>query len=187
MSEPKFNADGLGAWTEETRFEVTRERLQEYAAATNDPIARSLNMEWQGPTLYEGTGQLFFLQVAVFLASLYLSRRRLRPTEILLVLAFGYLALTSLRNVLWWAWVTAPIMAANFAAWAELRRAGRPAPAAEPEDAGDEVQVAPARSAEMPVLNWMLVAVFAGGALLFTRRPSYSSRVGTPLGESETT
>ena len=38
MGEPKLNADGLGAWTDETRFEVTRERLQEYAAATNDPI-----------------------------------------------------------------------------------------------------------------------------------------------------
>ncbi|HET9495524.1 MAG TPA: hypothetical protein VFR15_14930, partial [Chloroflexia bacterium] len=134
-----------------------------FFAATNDPIARSLNMEWQGPTLYEGTGQLFFAQVVIFLASLYLSKRRLRPTEILLVLAFGYLALTSLRNVLWWAWVTAPIMAANFAAWAELRRAARPAPEPELEDAE-----APERTAEMPLLNWMFVAVFAGGALLFT-------------------
>ena len=43
------------------------------------------------------------------------SRRKLRPTEILLVLAFGYLSLTSLRNVIWWGWVTAPMMAANFA------------------------------------------------------------------------
>ncbi len=34
-----FNADGLGVWTEETRFEVTRERLVAYAEATNDPIA----------------------------------------------------------------------------------------------------------------------------------------------------
>ncbi len=33
-----FDASGLGTWTEEKRFEVTRERLQEYAAATNDPI-----------------------------------------------------------------------------------------------------------------------------------------------------
>lgn len=42
MSEPTFNRDGLGAWTEESRFEVTRERLQEYAAATNDPIPAHL-------------------------------------------------------------------------------------------------------------------------------------------------
>lgn len=36
--ELKFDPAGLGKETEETRFEVTRERLQEYAAATNDPI-----------------------------------------------------------------------------------------------------------------------------------------------------
>lgn len=35
----QFDASGLGVWTEETRFEVTRERLVEYAAAVNDPIA----------------------------------------------------------------------------------------------------------------------------------------------------
>jgi hypothetical protein len=57
-------------------------------------------------------------------------------------------------------------MAANFAAWAELRRAAHPeqAPAAE----ADEPEPVPTRDAEMPVLNWMFVAVFAGGALLFT-------------------
>lgn len=38
MADQAFNSDGLGVWTDETRFEVTRERLQEYAAATNDPI-----------------------------------------------------------------------------------------------------------------------------------------------------
>lgn len=39
MTEERFDSGGLGVWTEESRFEVTRERLQEYAAATNDPIA----------------------------------------------------------------------------------------------------------------------------------------------------
>ncbi|HTU14475.1 MAG TPA: MaoC/PaaZ C-terminal domain-containing protein [Solirubrobacterales bacterium] len=34
----EFDQAGLGRWTEEVRFEVTRERLIEYAAATNDPI-----------------------------------------------------------------------------------------------------------------------------------------------------
>ncbi|MGH3432973.1 MAG: FAS1-like dehydratase domain-containing protein, partial [Thermocrispum sp.] len=36
--ELKFDPAGLGKPTEQTRFEVTRERLAEYAAATNDPI-----------------------------------------------------------------------------------------------------------------------------------------------------
>ncbi|WP_067666803.1 MaoC/PaaZ C-terminal domain-containing protein [Nocardia miyunensis] len=39
MAELEFNDEGLNVWTEDERFEVTRERIAEYAAATNDPIA----------------------------------------------------------------------------------------------------------------------------------------------------
>ncbi|MBE9375905.1 MaoC family dehydratase N-terminal domain-containing protein [Saccharopolyspora sp. HNM0983] len=35
---PAFDTDGLGRWTEEDAFDVTRERIAQYAAATNDPI-----------------------------------------------------------------------------------------------------------------------------------------------------
>jgi acyl dehydratase len=35
----RFDAEGLDKWTEPVEFEVTRERLAEYAAAVNDPIA----------------------------------------------------------------------------------------------------------------------------------------------------
>ncbi|MBC7299692.1 MAG: MaoC family dehydratase N-terminal domain-containing protein [Nocardia sp.] len=35
----EFDIDGLNLWSDPERFEVTRERLAEYAAATNDPIA----------------------------------------------------------------------------------------------------------------------------------------------------
>lgn len=38
----RFDAAGLDVWTEEKRFEVTRERLVEYAKATNDPIPAHL-------------------------------------------------------------------------------------------------------------------------------------------------
>lgn len=38
----QFNETGLGEWTEETEFEVTRERIIQYAEATNDPIAAHL-------------------------------------------------------------------------------------------------------------------------------------------------
>lgn len=34
-----FDDAGLDKWSDEDRFEVTRERIVEYAAATNDPIA----------------------------------------------------------------------------------------------------------------------------------------------------
>lgn len=49
MADEKFNPDGLGVWTEETRFEVTRERLAEYAAATNDPIEAHRNGDVASP------------------------------------------------------------------------------------------------------------------------------------------
>lgn len=38
----EFNETALGKWTDRTAFEVTRERLAEYARAVNDPIAAHL-------------------------------------------------------------------------------------------------------------------------------------------------
>jgi len=49
VADEKFNPDGLGVWTDETRFEVTRERLAEYAAATNDPIDAHRNGDVASP------------------------------------------------------------------------------------------------------------------------------------------
>lgn len=49
MADERFDPAGLGVWTEETRFEVTRERLVEYAAATNDPIEAHRNGDVASP------------------------------------------------------------------------------------------------------------------------------------------
>lgn len=38
MTQEKFDPAGLDVWTEQSTFTVTRERLAEYAHATNDPI-----------------------------------------------------------------------------------------------------------------------------------------------------
>jgi acyl dehydratase len=35
---PTFRTDAIGEWTDPVEFEVTRERIKQYAAATNDPI-----------------------------------------------------------------------------------------------------------------------------------------------------
>jgi hypothetical protein len=121
------------------------------AVATGDPTARALNIEWQPPTLYNGTGILFYANIAIVLAGLLLSRRAIRPTEVLLWLAFGGLALLSIRNVIWWGWVSAPGLALGLAALA-----GRLRPAAM------EAGATPAPSREIPVLNWLL----AGGLLI---------------------
>ncbi|MGH3714932.1 MAG: MaoC/PaaZ C-terminal domain-containing protein [Micromonosporaceae bacterium] len=42
MPEETFDPSGLGKWTDESRFEATRERIIEYAEATNDPIPAHL-------------------------------------------------------------------------------------------------------------------------------------------------
>jgi len=39
----QFNADAVGTWSEPETFEVTAERIAEYAAATNDPIDAHLS------------------------------------------------------------------------------------------------------------------------------------------------
>jgi acyl dehydratase len=36
---PAFNTESIGEWSDPVEFAVTRERIQQYAAATNDPIA----------------------------------------------------------------------------------------------------------------------------------------------------
>jgi acyl dehydratase len=45
----EFNADAIGKWSEPVSFEVTRERIQAYAAATNDPIAPHRDGEYASP------------------------------------------------------------------------------------------------------------------------------------------
>lgn len=39
---PTFNTDAIGNWTDPVEFEITRERIKQYSAATNDPIAPHL-------------------------------------------------------------------------------------------------------------------------------------------------
>jgi acyl dehydratase len=46
---PTFNTDVIGEWTDPVEFEVTRERIQQYAAATNDPIAQHVAGEYASP------------------------------------------------------------------------------------------------------------------------------------------
>ncbi|MET3639682.1 acyl dehydratase [Prescottella equi] len=45
----EFDTSGIGVWTDPERFEVTAERITEYAAATNDPIERHLRGEIAPP------------------------------------------------------------------------------------------------------------------------------------------
>jgi acyl dehydratase len=46
---PTFNIDSIGEWSDPVEFEVTRERIQQYAAATNDPIAQHTAGDYASP------------------------------------------------------------------------------------------------------------------------------------------
>jgi hypothetical protein len=96
----------------------------------------------------------------------------MRPTELLLVVAFGYLSLLSLRNVMWWGWVTAPITAASLAAcaaqWRAWREARRQAAAPTGQAQQREEQATGVARTEIPAFNWVIAGLLVGGALLFT-------------------
>ncbi|MBI4491461.1 MAG: hypothetical protein HY690_01555 [Chloroflexi bacterium] len=76
-----------------------------------DPIIRNLITEWWPTTVQDITGLAFFGSVAVTLAALGWSRRRLSATDVLLLVAFATLGLQTVRNVVWWALATTPILA----------------------------------------------------------------------------
>jgi acyl dehydratase len=46
---PTFNTDAIGSWSDPVEFEVTGERIKQYAAATNDPIAAHASGELAPP------------------------------------------------------------------------------------------------------------------------------------------
>jgi acyl dehydratase len=74
-----FDATGLDTWTDEERFEVTAERIAEYAAATNDPIERHLRGEIAPPV---------FAIVPTFF-SLAPAALSVAPVELLMKLVHG--------------------------------------------------------------------------------------------------
>ncbi|MFJ2839937.1 MaoC/PaaZ C-terminal domain-containing protein [Nocardia sp. NPDC087230] len=74
-----FDGSGLGEWTDEERFTVTAERIAEYAAATNDPIAAHLAGEIAPPV---------FAVVPVF-TSMAPAALSVAPVELLMKLVHG--------------------------------------------------------------------------------------------------
>lgn len=46
---PTFNTEAIGHWSDPVPFAVTRERIQAYAAATNDPIAPHVAGDYASP------------------------------------------------------------------------------------------------------------------------------------------
>ncbi|MCW4352473.1 MaoC/PaaZ C-terminal domain-containing protein [Hoyosella sp. YIM 151337] len=74
-----FDTSGLGQWTETEHFDVTAERIAEYAAATNDPISAHRNGEVAPPV---------FAVVPVFM-SMAPAALSVAPVELLMKLVHG--------------------------------------------------------------------------------------------------
>jgi hypothetical protein len=97
------------------------------------PATRTLNLEFQPPTVQTLDGQLFFGFGTAWVVLLLASGHRPRLHEWLWALLFGVLALMAARNEAWFAFVAAPVFAASLRCWARNRgpvgrlRAGRPA------------------------------------------------------------
>lgn len=146
-----------------------------FFVATGDPTARRFNTEWQPPTIYNGTGIFFTVNLVVFVASIYFSRRRLTLADVLITAAFIYLSLLSLRNVIWWGLVSGPIIAANFA-YAFPAKEEQPEPAAT-ENLNPQSSVYPARglasgrnlqsTIERPLFNYLIAGTLLAVCLLF--------------------
>ena len=69
-----------------------------------------LGVEWVRPALQTAYGGAFFGSVLAVIGLLAAGRRP-RPSEALLMLGFGLLALSSIRHVLWWSLILTPYLA----------------------------------------------------------------------------
>jgi hypothetical protein len=73
----------------------------------------SLVTEWAPPSIRDISGTIFFLFVIVTMLALIYGRRRPGLTDMLLLLAFLWLALGAVRNVVWFGLVATPLLAAQ--------------------------------------------------------------------------
>lgn len=81
------------------------------ASIGSNPVIRDYVTEWAPTTVTWREGLMFFASVALLAALALRSRLRLTVVEVLLLLVFGYLAWSSVRAIVWWGLVIAPIAA----------------------------------------------------------------------------
>ncbi len=76
----------------------------------NAPV-QALATEWQPPNPKTGLGMLFYPALLSLFAILALARPTVALTDLLLVLAFGWLGASGLRHIVWFGLVSAPVLA----------------------------------------------------------------------------
>jgi hypothetical protein len=81
------------------------------ASVSNNPIIRDYVTEWAPTTVSWQEGIFFFVSVVALAALMLRSRRRLTAFECLALLVFGGLAWSSVRVIVWWSLLIAPVLA----------------------------------------------------------------------------
>jgi hypothetical protein len=81
------------------------------ASIGSNPVIRDLVTEWAPTTVSWREGIMFFASLVLLGGLMVKSRLRLTVFEILVLLVFGYLAWSSVRAIVWWGLVIAPILA----------------------------------------------------------------------------
>ncbi len=76
---------------------------------SSQPVQQLIE-EWQSPTPHGAANLVFFGSILLLIAALSFSRTRLTPSEILLTLAFLWLAWGSQRSVIWYGMVVMPLL-----------------------------------------------------------------------------
>jgi hypothetical protein len=111
------------------------------ASMGSNPIVRDLVTEWAPTSVTFREGCLFFLSLAGVIALALRARVRLTLTELLWLAVFGWLAISSVRAIVWWGLVLAPIATRLL---------------------GSLVVDKPVRAHEKPVLNLIVATAILG-------------------------
>jgi len=118
---------------------------------SGNPVIRGLVPEWAPPSFAERSGALFLVTLLLCAVVLAISPRRPSRFQLLTYVAFGALALSTSRGVIWFGIVMAPVLAEHLEALFSRRASTRPG---RPNSRVRQAQ------------NTLLIAVLLGGVVL---------------------
>jgi hypothetical protein len=81
------------------------------ASIGSNPVIRDLVTEWAPTTVNWREGILFFCSLVLLGGLMLKARLRLSAVEIIVLIVFAYLAWSSVRAIVWWGLLMAPILA----------------------------------------------------------------------------
>jgi hypothetical protein len=79
----------------------------------NQPVQQLIE-EWQSPTPEGWANVAFFISILIIIITMTTSRSRLTPSELMLILAFLWMAWQGQRSVIWYGMVSMPLLAKLF-------------------------------------------------------------------------